>query len=165
MGWYSHSREKWGIILEQINLETFDSWRVCAYKPTSTAAKMIVGRRAVFLSECGLLGDGTTEIDLLTVHAVYTVGNLFSLFLCLLFFFFFFFFCSTLVAFQSFVTQTICVSFPRNTPVTRKLRKALIRLSILPKMARKVPEPMKRVSGTRSLDPQLRVWPRFLGRN
>ena len=89
VGWYSHSREKWGIILEQINLETFDSWRVCAYKPTSTAAKMIVGRRAVFLSECGLLGDGTTEIDLLTVHAVYTVGNLFSLFLCLLFFFFF----------------------------------------------------------------------------
>ena len=30
VGWYSHSREKWGIILEQINLGTFDSWRVCA---------------------------------------------------------------------------------------------------------------------------------------
>lgn len=122
-------------------------------KPTSTAAKMIVGRRAVFLSECGLLGDGTTEIDLLTVHAVSTrYQPLLSLFPSL---------CSTLVAFQSFVTQTICVSVPRNTPVTKKLPKAPIRLSILPERARKVPEPMKRVSGTRSLDPQLRVWPRF----
>ena len=93
VGWYSHSREKWGVILEQINLETFDSWRVCAYKPTSTAAKMIVGRRAVFLSECGLLGDGTTEIDLLTVHAVSTrYQPLLSLFMSPFFFFSVFFF-------------------------------------------------------------------------